>query len=116
MKDSIIMLHRQVDRLTAIVSKLEQSRSLVKIEPQRIGRVIDWVRMGYNFKEENNFRHQIEKRKVAILKDNKPTIREVSISSTIDYLRIIDTSNASKEYLLSFNEIIQLAEQQGLFR
>ena len=116
MKDSVIMLHRQVDRLSAIASKLEQSRTLVKIEPQKVGRVIDWVKMGYNFKEENNFRHQIEKRKVAIMKDDKPALREVSISATVDYLRVIDTSNAGKEYVLSFDEIIQLAEQQGLFR
>ena len=114
-KDNYEFIESKICDINSKVSDL-LNKAKRKEESSNLGQVIDWVRLGYNQEEKNQFRQRIVTRKVAIVKDGTPGIIEVSISATVDYLRVIDTSNAVKEYVLSFDEIIQLAEQQGLFR
>lgn len=79
------------------------------------GKVIDIVKLGYQPVEKNqNF--PICKKKIAIMKDDKPEVREISVSSTSDYIRVIDTSDAGREFVLSIDEIVALADKHGLFR
>ena len=84
-------------------------------ESKNLGKVIDIVKLGYQ-PIKNDIGFPLVRKKVAIIKDCKPQVREVSLTSTTDYIRVIDTSDAGREFVLSLDEIIRLAEQQGLFR
>ena len=88
---------------------------LDKVTNAGTGKVVNLVKLGYQPVTKNAY-FPICKKKVAIMKDNRPEVREVSVNSTSDYIRVIDTSDAGREYVLSIDEIISLADKCGLFR
>lgn len=103
-----------------LIQTAQTSTCILKILEKQVavpkyGKVIDIVKLGYAPVEKNpNF--PICKKKIAIMKDNKPEVREISVSSTSDYIRLIDTSDAGREFVLNIDEIVSLADKHGLFR
>ena len=95
---------------TCILKLLEK-----QIAVPKYGKVVDIVKLGYQ-PVENQGRFHICKKKIAILKENKPEVREISVSSTSDYIRVIDTSDAGREFILNIDEIVAIADEHGFFR
>ena len=113
-KDNYEFLESKICDINSKVSDL-LNKAKRNEESSNLGKVIDWYKYGYQ-QIEKPAAYLITKKKVAVLIKQAPEVREVAITNTVDYVRLIDTSDSSREFILTYDEIIQLAIKQGLFR
>ena len=113
--NNVTLLSHQISHFQSLMNRFEQSTRFVPVPPQKsYGKVIDFKKLGFNCNEQSKL--PLCKKKYAVINRGIAEIKDVSISITSEQIEIIDASHAEKRFILTLDELIQLAEERGLFR